>query len=411
MPPTMTLDNETRELFNEVKTQLAEGNKIKSAVAQLEEQMKGLPQTIERKLEAIRRTVYDDRGRYRGIAFHSEEEARGFGLYVLAKIGGDARALGALKAEFKDVFERAMGDDPATIGTPIEYSNRVQRLVEEFGVFAANAFPMPMTSDRLTFQRRTSGLTVFKTGRNVAATGSDPKYATVDLNADEWNTLTLYPKSLGEDAAVAVGELIALEIGQAFAEALDDAGFIGDGTPTYLDVQGLTTRLVAINGVDDGGGLVLGTGANGAGWGSLVLDDFLKVKGRAPRYAQRNGKWYVSSQFYWTVMAKIILSQGGTTSAEIEGRRSLMFLGDQVEITQSMPGTQGNSQVCAAYGDLRLSSTHGVRKELTIEQSNDVRFIERQVAVLGTQRHAVANHSLGTATEAGPIVGLITPAA
>jgi len=411
MPPTTTLDNETRELFNEVKQQLAESNKIKGAVQQIEEAMRGVPQTIERKLGAVRRMVYDDGGRYRGVCFTNEDEARGFGLYVLGTVGNNSRAISVLKSEFKDVFERAMGDDPATVGTPIEYSSRIQRLVEDFGVFQANAFQMPMTSDKLTFQRRTSGLTVFKIGQSQTATESEPKYDTVNLSAEKWGALVLYPNELGEDAAVELGELVALEMGQAFAEAIDDAGFVGDGTPASLDVHGLTTRLVDINGVDDGGGLVLGTGAGGAGWGSLVLDDFLKVKGRAPRYAQRNGKWYVNSTFYWTVMAKIILGQGGTTSAEIEGRRTLQFLGDPVEITQSMPGTAGNSQVCAVYGDMRLSSTHGRRKELMLKESRDVKFLQDQTAVLGIQRHAIANHSLGDATTAGPMVGLITPAA
>ena len=104
------LDQETRELLTEVKSTLAETNKVRAAVQQLEEQMKGVPSTIENKLAAMRRMVFDDRGNYRGVAFGCEEEARGFGLFVLAKTAGDQRALGALKAEFKDVFQRAFGD-------------------------------------------------------------------------------------------------------------------------------------------------------------------------------------------------------------------------------------------------------------------------------------------------------------
>jgi len=73
-----------------------------------------------------------------------------------------------------------------------------------------------------------------------------------------------------------------------------------------------------------------------------------------------------------------------------------------------MPRAQGNSQVCCLYGDLRLSSTHGVRKELTIDQDTSVGFKERQVAVLGVQRHDLSNHTFGDATTAGPMVGLIT---
>jgi len=400
------MDTETRELLTEVKTQLTEANKVKGAVAQLEEQMKGLPNTIENKLAAVRRMVFDDRGNYRGVAFGSEEEARGFGLFVLARTAGDQRALGALKAEFKDVFQRAFGDDPDAANTvPVEYSSRVQRLVEEFGVFARNAFRMPMSSDSLTFQRRKSGLTVYKTGHNTAATGSEPAFETVNLNADEWNTLTLYPKALGEDSAVAVAEMVALEIAQAFAEAIDNYGFTGDGTPANLDVFGITTRLMAINGVDAGGGLVLG---DGNAWSELTIDNFLAMKGQA-RFV-REGKFFCSSEFFWTCIAGLIMDAGGRTMMETSRGPVLAFLGSPVEITPSMPRSEGNSQIACLYGDMRLSSTHGVRRELTIEQDTSVKFIERQVAVLGTQRHAISNHTLGDATTAGPMVGLITAA-
>ena len=51
--------------------------------------------------------------------------------------------------------------------------------------------PWAMTTDQMTFQRRTKGLTVYKTGHNVAATASEMGFETVNLNADEWNALAL----------------------------------------------------------------------------------------------------------------------------------------------------------------------------------------------------------------------------
>jgi len=408
MPPT-TMDHETKELIGQFREFVSTMPKLQQAVSQLEEQMRGIPSTIENKLHAVRQTMFDPRGNYRGL-MGTEAHARGFGLLAMAMIGGDQRAASALRSEFKDIAQRAMGTDTQAGGgglVPIEYSSRIQRLVEEAGVFAANAFPMPMTSDSLTFQRRATGLSVFKTGQNQQAQESQPKFTTVNLNADEWNTLCLFPKSVEEDAAAALGELLAMEIAQAFAEALDTHGFMGDGTPDSLDVWGLVPRLKAINGTDDGGGLVLGSGN---AWSELVEADFLKVVGQLPRYAQANAKWYCSSVFFWTVMAKITLAKGGVTAAEFAGERKLMFLGFPVEIVSAMPTSEANSQVPVVFGDLRLSSTHGRRKDLTIDRSDHVRFIERQVAVLATQRHAVANHTLGDATTAGPMIGLITAA-
>jgi len=408
------MDSETRELLNQVKTQLGENSKIKAAVQQLEEQMKGLPQTVENKLRAVRSIAWDQHGRYRGV-FDTEDDARCFGLHVMAHVGRDSNAEAELTGNMKSVYERAMGGTDTALGgatIPVEFARRIQRLVEDFSVYAADAFSMPMSTDSLTFQRRTSGLKVFKTGHNVASTASEMGFDTVNLNADEWNALALYPKALDADAAGAVGELVAMEIAQAFAEAIDSCGFVGDATPAYLDVHGLTFRLKSINGVDDGGGLVLASGAPASGWGGFSEPDFSKAIGQLPNYRGIAPRWYCSNAFFWTVMNPITLAKGGVTAAEFRGEQKLMFLGHEVRITNAMPKVTGNSQIPCLFGDLKLSSTHGQRQQLTIEQSTDVKFIERQVAVLGTQRHAIANHTLGDATNAGPMVGLITqPAA
>ena len=401
------MDTETKNLLNEVKAGLAETSKVKAAVQQLEEQMKGIPSTIENKLKAVRSISYDDRGRYRGL-FDTEDDARCFGLYIQHAVGNDARAFDALKGEMKSVFERALGGT-SELGdnlVPIEYARRIQRLVDEAGVLPRNAFNMPCPTDKFTFQRRTQGLTVFKTGKNIAATASDLGFESINLNCDEWHVLALYPKSLDADSAGVVGELVMIEIVQAYSEALDTYGFGGDGTPDSLDIEGITAKLKRLNGVDNGGGLVLGSGS---AWSELVRDDYQAMIGALPGYAHAGAKWYVSLPMWAASMLDIILSGGGVTAAEIQGKRQMMFLGYPVEICHfGLPKVEGNSQVCALFGDLRLSTTHGVREQMTIEESRDVKFMERQVAVLGTQRHDISNHSLGDATNAGAVVGLIT---
>jgi hypothetical protein len=403
------MDLETKKAFDELRTFIGEQTKIKSAVEQIEEQLKGIPATIENKLAAVRRTQWDPRtGNYRGV-FDTEDDARCFGLFIMAHVGNDVRAMEALKGEMKSVFERAMGDTTAEGSgiVPIEYARRIERLVEAFGVWAANAFPMPMASDSLTFQRRTQGLTVFKTGRNVAATASELGFQTINLNAEEWNVLCLVPKSLDEDAAGAIGELVMIEIALAFANQLDICGFTGDGTPEKLDVWGIIPRLITINGVDDGGGLVL---ASGNLWSEIVEADINKLIGQCPAYQGIMPKMYCSNPFFWQVLNPINNAKGGVSKAEFQGVQKLQCMGYPVEIVNVMAKTQANSQVPLLFGDLRLSSTHGRRKDVMVESSTDVKFLERQIAVLGTQRHAVANHSLGDATSAGPVVGLVTQA-
>ena len=168
----------------------------------------------------------------------------------------------------------------------------------------------------------------------------------------------------------------------------------------------LAVRL-PINGVDDGGGLVL---ASGNLWSEIVEADINKLIGQCPNYQGIQPKLYCSNPFFWQVLNKINNAKGGVSKMEFQGVQKLACMGYPVEIVNVMRKTDGNSTVPLLFGDLRLSSTHGRRQQITVEQSNDVKFLERQVAVLGTQRHAVTNHSLGDATNAGPIVGLITAA-
>jgi len=382
-----------------------------AALKQLEQSVNGLPQQIERKLDAIRRQAWDTNGRYRGV-FASEDDARCFGLVCLAEVGHISRATEQLTGEMKGVFERAMSGDPTSLGgglVPVEYAARIQRLVEQFGLFAKHAFNMPMSSDSLTYQRRTAGLTVFKTGQNTATTASDMGFSTINLNSDEWNVLALVPLSMMEDSVTEIGELVAIEIAQSFAEQIDFSGFVGAGNTASLDVLGLTTLLSSINGVDDGGGLVLGTGNAGDKWAGLVEADFTKLISILPTYRGIEPAFYCSNQFFWTVMVPIILASGGVTRAEFVGEQTLMFLGYPVRITPKMPTIGADSQIACLFGDLALSSDYGVRKQLMIAESRDVRFLERQLAILGTKRRAINNHSMGSETEAGAMVGLITP--
>jgi len=403
------MDPELKQLMIDMKQRFAEADIVKNAVAQLEEQMKGLPATIENKLKAVRQITWDAQGNYRGV-FDTEDDARCFGLFIASTVGKDARAGEALSGEMKSVYERAMGGADSAEGSgvvPIEYGRRIQRLVESFGVYSANALRQSMPSDQMTFQRRTKGLKVFKTGQNKDATASDMGFDTVNLNADEWNALALYPKALEDDSAGVVGEMVALEIAQAFAYQVDHCGFVGDGTPDDLDVMGITTRLLMLNGVDDGGGLVLGSGNL---WSELVEDDFLKLISLLPQYQGIAPAFYCSNPFFWQVMAPIQMLKGGINRADFAQGPTLQFLGYPVRITQVMPRAAANSTIPVLFGDLRLSSTHGSRKELMIEESRDVKFIQRQVAVLGTQRHAISNHSLGDEENAGPVVGMVTAA-
>lgn len=384
---------------------------VEKAVAQVETKIKDLIPNYEKMLAQVRRNTWDTNGRYRG-AFASQEQARGFGLLVLGTAGGDARAAEAFKKEYPDIADwhtKAQATNPSSSGgalIPSEFSGRVINLIEDYGVFARNVFNMPMGSNELSFTEEIGAPAVFAVGEGIPEE-TDVKFANITLTAKDWGCLVFYPRNLEDDMIISIAEYIIRRLAWAFALKIDTVGFNGDGLAANFGIKGVTTKLKEINGVDDGGGIVLGSSST---WGSLTLDDFSSVQGSLPQYAAARAQWYMSRPFFFKVLKKLIIKSGGVTAGEIEGRRRMLFDGDPVNITQVMPKATAVSTISALYGDLSMSSTMGVRRQFSVEQSREYKFAQRQVTLLGTSRVAINNHNLGSDTEAGPLVGLMTKA-
>jgi HK97 family phage major capsid protein len=377
---------------------------LHAAVEQFEkETIPAMEKSIKDKIALAQRQAFTPDGKYRG-AFGSEDEARAFGLMALAFVSKNKKADEALKRDFPDVHARAMDTvDQSPVIAP-QFVNRLQSLFEQYGAFEANTFEMPMSGNTLTFIREKGEVTVFVVGEGIAPTASDIDFENISLNAKKWGVLNYYSDELGEDAAVAIAEMLARSISRAMAYKMDACGFIGDGSATYFGIMGVTPRLLDVNGVDDGGGLVL---ASGNLFSEITQPDMDKLAGTLPSYAM-DPKYYCSRIFFFTVLVRLMHAAGGVTAAEIEGRRRPMFNGDPVEIAQVMPKTDANSQVPVVYGDLRQAATVGNRRQMTIKQSDQYKFAEGQITTLATRRVAVNVHDVGTATEAGPVVGLVT---
>jgi HK97 family phage major capsid protein len=299
------------------------------------------------------------------------------------------------------------------IWVPEEVGNDLIDLREQYGVFRRNAKVVPMASDTRSDPRRKGGLTAYWSGESQEISESSRKsWDRVSLTAKKLTCIARYSNELNEDAVINIGDDLAGEIAYAFEYKVELAGFQGDGTSAYGGIVGVTTRLTSVNGVDDGGGLVSGSGN---AWSELALIDFERVVGRLPEYAavRNNCKWYCSRTFYWTVMRRLILAAGGVTAAEMMANGAITpFLGFPVEIAQVMPQTEADSQVACLFGDMQLAATLGERRQMTLAFSEhaDGAFENDELLIRGTERLDINVHDVGTSTSAGPIVGLITAA-
>lgn len=342
--------------------------------------------------------------------FDRQERAYRFGMWALGCLGNENAKRFCAEQGITIKLHQSSVNTAGGFLVPEEFGTDLIDLRLEYGVFRRNARIEPMTSDTKTVPRRTGGLTAYFVSEGSAGTESTKGWDQVRLVAKDLMVISRMTNQLSEDAVISIGDDLAGEIGYAFALKEDQCGFLGDGTSTYGGIVGVTTALSNINGTDDGGGLVLGSGNT---YSELVLGDFHKVVGRTPTYARKGAKWFVSPNFHDSVMQKLLTAAGGNTIQNIQAGGGPVFLGYPVELAEVMPTTEANSQIAAVFGDLSLAARFGDRQQDMIDFSTQATvggqslWERNEIGIRGTQRFDIVVHDVGTATIAGPIVGLI----
>jgi len=376
-----------------------------------------IPVTVKR-VGALKNFTRPDVG-----GLNPEERAYRFGMWGLAAMGNDkAKAFCAEHGIGLNFIESktAHAEGVNSLGgflVPEEFGRDLIDLRERFGVARRILRVVPMISDTRTDPRRVSGLTPYFVAENAAGTESNKTWDQVRLTAKDLMVLSRMSNQLSADAVINIGDDLAGEIAYAFSLKEDQCAFLGDGSATYGGIVGFSSKLTTINGVDDGGGIVL---ASGNLFSEFTLADFNRVVGRIPQYADTaNAVWTAHRSFYYGTMQRLELAAGGVTAMEVaqgDRRPRPLFLGYPVEFVQVMPSADVNSQIAATFGDHALAASFGDRQQDSIAFSDSATiggesvFERNQIAIRGTERFDINVHDVGTATEAGPVVGLMSAA-
>lgn len=353
----------------------------------------------------------------------AEERAYRFGHFCLAQLSKSMPGRYNFEKSLRfaqDQFGKLhSGGDNSAGGylIPEEFSTDQIALRETYGVMRRLLRGESMTSDTKTIPRRTGGLTMYAVGEGAAGTESTKAWDQVKLIAKDWMVLSRYTAQLNQDAVINIGDDLAGEIAYAGANKEDDTALNGDATSTYHGIVGVRTKLSTTNGVDDGGGLVLGTATT---WAGTTLADFDNVVGRLPQYADtQNACWVTHRAFYHGVMARLETAAGGVTANEIQQgnrRPRPLFKGYPVEISQLMPSATAVSSICALFGDFTQAGAFGDRQQEAIAFSEHANiggqslFERNEIGIRGTSRWDINIHDIGSSTVAGPVIGLITKA-
>ena len=330
------------------------------------------------------------------------ETAHGLGQFFLGSMGNKS----AQQWVSDRYGAKAHGETNNSLGgflVPDELEQAIIDLRAQFGKFRANTRVLNMSRDTLLINRIAGGLTASFVGEGSSISETDASFDQVSLVARKAATLTKYSRELAEDSVVNLGDFLAGEVARAFANAEDEAGFNGDGSSSNGGIVGLKNAV---------GSAGQKTGSGNA-YSELTLADFTGTVGLAPEYVFSQGtpKWYMSTQFYHTVVLDLLADAGGNTNLTLAGGVAVPSLfGYEVVLADVLPKTEANSQLCAYFGALELGATMGDRRPTEIAVSEDRFFEADQIGVRGTTRFDINCHDVGDSSTAGAIVALKTAA-
>lgn len=295
-----------------------------------------------------------------------------------------------------------------------EIDREIVKLELQYGSFQANARNVPMTSNTKDRDRKTGNLTMYAVGEKVAGTQSNLTWDQLALIAKDWMVLTTLSNQLNNDSIIPIMDELANDVALASAKKKDDTGFVGDGTSTYHGITGIVNKLKAVNmtgtTVDEGGGVIMGTGN---AFSEIVLADFTKLIGILPRYAGMNPKFYCHSAVAGGLLDLLKAAATGNSFLDIQnGKPTRTFLGYPVETNNSMASAEATNALIVLFGDLRLAADFGDRQQTTFAISDSATvdsvsvFTTNQLALRWTERWDINVHDVGTSTAAGPVVML-----
>jgi HK97 family phage major capsid protein len=268
-----------------------------------------------------------------------------------------------------------------------------------------------MTSDVLNVPSASTSTTTYYPGEATAITASDITFSQVALTAKKLAILTIVSKELNEDTVIDFGSTLAQDFAYGLALAEDAAAFQGDGTSTYGSITGIMPRIKALSGTFANiASMVVGPSGSQTNLSSFTLANFQSMVGKLQPYAS-NPRWYMHKNVFYQGVADKLIALSGNSILDIQnayGPEPTLF-GIPISFVQNMPSATGVSKTMVGLGDLSKGVAFGDRRGVTVEVSDQVKFIEDALTFKATERYAFNCFDVGnvTATVADQVPGSI----
>ena len=339
------------------------------------------------------------RNPFPGTRDEANFKAYAFGQWVRGNVLGNAKAAKwCAENGVKSQTEGTNSEGGFTV--PEIVSSSLIWLRNEYGVARRFSRVYPMTSDVLNVPNASTSTTTYYPGEATAITASDIVFSQVALTAKKLAILTIVSKELNEDTVIDFGATLAQDFAYGLANAEDAAAFQGDGTSTYGSITGIMPRIKALSGSFTSiASMVVGAAGSGTALSSLTLANWQSMVAKLQPYAT-NPRWYMNKSVFYNGVADKLIALGGNAIMDIQnayGAEPTLF-GIPISFVQNMPSAPAANRDIAVLGDLSKGVAFGDRRGVSVEVSDQVKFIEDALTFKATERYAFNVFDVGNVT-------------
>ena len=339
------------------------------------------------------------RNPFPGTRDEANFKAYAFGQWVRGSVLGNAKAAKwCAENGIKSQTEGTNSEGGFTV--PEIVSSSLIWLRNEYGVARRYSRVYPMTSDVLNVPNASTSTTTYYPGEATAITASDIVFSQVALTAKKLAILTIVSKELNEDTVIDFGATLAQDFAYGLALAEDAAAFQGDGSATYGGITGIMPRIKALSGTFSSiASMVVGAAGSGTALSSLTLANWQSMVAKIQPYATQP-RFYMNKSIFYNGVADKLIALGGIAIMDIQnayGAEPTLF-GIPISFVQNMPSAPAANRTIAVLGDLSKGTAFGDRRGVSVEVSDQVKFIEDALTFKATERYAYNVFDVGNVT-------------
>ena len=339
------------------------------------------------------------RNPFPGTRDEANFKAYAFGQWIRGSVLGNAKAAKwCAENGIKSQTEGTNSEGGYTV--PEIVSSSLIWLRNEYGIARRYSRIYPMTSDTLNVPNASTSTTTYYPGEATAITASDVVFSQVQLLAKKLAILTIVSKELNEDTVIDFGAMLAQDFAYGLAQSEDAAAFQGDGSSTYGSITGIMPRIKALSGTYTSiASMVVGPVGTAAALSSFTLANFQSMVAKLQPYANQP-RWYMHKNVFYSGVADKLIALSGNSIMDIQnayGAEPTLF-GIPISFVQNMPSAPAANRTIAVLGDLSKGVAFGDRRGVSVEVSDQVKFIEDALTFKATERYAFNCFDVGNVT-------------